>query len=496
MFEQQRSIPLSPGYEQITNIQKHNSSNVAVVVGVSVCIVFFIIIIAFILYFIYYECIMCGVDNDEDYDNVRTRLKKIKCADKQHRRDTFGESNHELIELKDLNNDSIKYIDENAASTATKYDEDNYNSDDDYVYSKRKLLTLKNGIKTGMNTSSMQMCAENNPPMTSNMPVSLQNKINFHYPELNSKISNARRLDKIYRKQYAGNKNDCNVDDGDDNVMNPKENISYSDSYNKTKQMDYSKNDDNKERNKLEQSFGSPSLSTEIIEIQNDYDSNEQMGRMSSLPTWTQIPKNTFYDQNIPSPGLNITDQEFANIQTIQELSDNVPYEYANNPLNVMAQHELSKLKKNAINVNQNMQNETNSMILRGSIQQNNENNSNVNQGLSRNVSCIASSQIPCEQSIAWQPTYIGCQSTIIEPNEPYVLYKKSPEIWFRNLDDVLRERSMENAKEWDYYKFFDGRQKLAQFLNAGIVNRRDKYMRPVSTLDETYCFGNPNNYQ
>lgn len=267
-----------------------------------------------------------------------------------------------------------------------------------------------------------QRCAPNNVHMTSDMPVGLQNEINLFHPNINSDIANAERMQAIVNKEHRFSE------------PNPHQN-----------------------------SDVAAAATESFIQLRNDYDG---IGRASNLPSWTQIPRGTFENENAPSPGLDISDEQFSKLQTVQELSENVPYEYANNHLNVAAESHLQQQQH----------------------QQNHNNSSSI--GLAGSIPCIASSQVPCEQSIAWQPTYIGCQSTVIEPNEPYVLYKKPPEIWFRNLDDVMRERTMENAKEWDYYKFFDGRQKLAQFLNTGIVNRKDRYMRPVSTLEETYCFG------
>lgn len=121
-----------------------------------------------------------------------------------------------------------------------------------------------------------------------------------------------------------------------------------------------------------------------------------------------------------------------------------------------------------------------------------NKNTSPSSSGIAREFSCIGALQTPCEESIAWQPSFIGEQSTIIEPKDgPYKLYKEYPSIWTRSLNDMYKERAIHNAEEWDYYKFFNNRQKWMQFISNNVLNRKDNYCRPISTFDETYCFGN-----
>jgi hypothetical protein len=167
--------------------------------------------------------------------------------------------------------------------------------------------------------------------------------------------------------------------------------------------------------------------------------------QLNDVPTWTQIPSEEFLFENDNEPPV---------------AHDNL---YPDG-LHAAAIEEI-----------RNMQKEKNS-------------------GLQREMPCIPSEHVPCSESVAWTPKYIGLQSTMIEPSNGSAvpLYHRNPQIWFRNLNDELRERSLRNAEEWDYYKFFNGRQKLAQFISSNVLNQRDQYMRPISSFDESYCFGNP----
>jgi hypothetical protein len=110
---------------------------------------------------------------------------------------------------------------------------------------------------------------------------------------------------------------------------------------------------------------------------------------------------------------------------------------------------------------------------------------------------------LPCEMRVAWQNSFIGCPSTFIEcPKPPNAtkaqkedtqgidLSKRDNRVWYRNLDDITQERSVMSGEIWDPYKHFYARQKLTQILSEEMINRKDKYMRPIETLEQAYCFG------
>lgn len=174
-------------------------------------------------------------------------------------------------------------------------------------------------------------------------------------------------------------------------------------------------------------------LPNDVVEIKK---------KLSDVPTWTQIPNEEFQYENDEEPLI---------------AHDNL---YTDN-LHEAALNEIGTLEYD---------------------------------GIGRDEPCIPSDKVPCSQSVAWEPKFIGCQSTVIEPpnGNGVPLYHKYPEIWFRNLNDEIRERSLRNAEEWDYYKYFNGRQKFAQFISSNVLNQRDQYMRPISSFEESYAFGNP----
>jgi len=53
--------------------------------------------------------------------------------------------------------------------------------------------------------------------------------------------------------------------------------------------------------------------------------------------------------------------------------------------------------------------------------------------------------------------------------------------IWTPNLNELTLERTRQgSASEWVPYKHMTARQGFSQFINAGILRRRDKWAKPV----------------
>lgn len=96
----------------------------------------------------------------------------------------------------------------------------------------------------------------------------------------------------------------------------------------------------------------------------------------------------------------------------------------------------------------------------------------------------------PCPLRIAWEPTFIGCSSTFIEaPEVTCDLYCKDERLWHRDLDKLYQERAVISGAEWDVYKHFQSRQKMAQFLSEDMINRKSFYEKPIQNLEEASCF-------
>lgn len=97
----------------------------------------------------------------------------------------------------------------------------------------------------------------------------------------------------------------------------------------------------------------------------------------------------------------------------------------------------------------------------------------------------------PCDMSVAWQPSFVGCSSTFVP--SPHLagsngcpLYKKDARAWPRRLDEEMYRRSIVSGEIWDPYKHFEARQKFAQFISEDMVHRKDQWMRPIETLDQS----------
>jgi hypothetical protein len=94
-----------------------------------------------------------------------------------------------------------------------------------------------------------------------------------------------------------------------------------------------------------------------------------------------------------------------------------------------------------------------------------------------------------CPLRVAWQQSFKGCPTTFIEAPSCDV-YKRDPRLWYRNLNDLIYERSIQAGEIWDPYRHMQARQLWAQFISEDIVNRKDKYARPIGSLEESSCFG------
>lgn len=93
-----------------------------------------------------------------------------------------------------------------------------------------------------------------------------------------------------------------------------------------------------------------------------------------------------------------------------------------------------------------------------------------------------------CPLENRWESAFTSCPTTFIE-TPSCQLHKKDDRLWHRSLNDIIQDRSVVSGAEWDPYKHYHSRQKFAQFLAADWVNRKDQYARPISSLDESFCF-------
>ncbi len=96
---------------------------------------------------------------------------------------------------------------------------------------------------------------------------------------------------------------------------------------------------------------------------------------------------------------------------------------------------------------------------------------------------------LPCDMRLAWQSSFIGCNSTFIEAPSCNI-YERDDRLYNRRLDDIIQERAVQSGEKWDVYKHFHSRQNFTQFISEDLVNRKGFYERPIENLEESYCFG------
>jgi len=101
------------------------------------------------------------------------------------------------------------------------------------------------------------------------------------------------------------------------------------------------------------------------------------------------------------------------------------------------------------------------------------------------------SDPLPCEMRVAWEPTFVGCPSVFV--NAPSCnLYNKYKPARHKTLNDMIEQRAIINGEQWDFYKHYNARQKLAQFISEDMVHRKDHYTRTVEDIDQSQCYDNP----
>jgi len=94
-----------------------------------------------------------------------------------------------------------------------------------------------------------------------------------------------------------------------------------------------------------------------------------------------------------------------------------------------------------------------------------------------------------CPLEVDWQASFKNCPSTHLS-SPTCKIYERDDRLWHTDLNDLIQERAMLNGEIWDPYKHFNNRQLFAQFLAKDLVNRKDQHMRPISSIEESYCFG------
>lgn len=102
--------------------------------------------------------------------------------------------------------------------------------------------------------------------------------------------------------------------------------------------------------------------------------------------------------------------------------------------------------------------------------------------------SCSTAPQL-CPADTLWQAKFKGCPSTWIE-TPTCKIYERDDRLWHKDLNPLIQERAMQNGEIWDFYKHFNARQLFSQFIAEDMVNRKDQYMRPISSMEESYCMG------
>lgn len=90
---------------------------------------------------------------------------------------------------------------------------------------------------------------------------------------------------------------------------------------------------------------------------------------------------------------------------------------------------------------------------------------------------------VPCPDTVVWQNTFPGCGSFHI-PLEGKD-YAKDNRIWQADLNPLIQERAALMAKEWNPYEHMQARQAYMQFIATNFSSKSDKYMKPISDLED-----------
>lgn len=93
-----------------------------------------------------------------------------------------------------------------------------------------------------------------------------------------------------------------------------------------------------------------------------------------------------------------------------------------------------------------------------------------------------------CPLDTHWQAQFKNCPATWIEAPSCKI-YERDDRLWHKDLNPLIQERAMLAGEIWDPYKHFHARQMFAQMLTKDLVHRKDSYMRPISDLQDSYCF-------
>ena len=87
-----------------------------------------------------------------------------------------------------------------------------------------------------------------------------------------------------------------------------------------------------------------------------------------------------------------------------------------------------------------------------------------------------------CPIETQWQAKFKDIPSFYIPDYKP--MYVRDERAWQTDLNSLQYERSIETGMLWDSYRFMDGRQLHTQYCNSDYVAAKDRYMRPVHSIE------------
>lgn len=96
-----------------------------------------------------------------------------------------------------------------------------------------------------------------------------------------------------------------------------------------------------------------------------------------------------------------------------------------------------------------------------------------------------------CPERLWWQAQFKGCQTSYTDSDNPEIRCEVAPipdRYKVADLNELLFERSIATAAEWNPYEHMNARQLFIQFINADMGRGGDPYSRPVKKMGESYC--------
>jgi len=95
-----------------------------------------------------------------------------------------------------------------------------------------------------------------------------------------------------------------------------------------------------------------------------------------------------------------------------------------------------------------------------------------------------------CQDQVAWRAAYKGCSPTYFAdaPSDSVEVAPLGDRYWVADLSALLYERSIAQQAEPDPYSFMNARQMWMQFAWTDMVESKDRFTRPLSSLDQSYA--------